>query len=184
MKDATKSKLIAAGERNQLIDQTYRSYIRELIAGIHRRFGPGPPDPEDVAHEAFRRVYEREDFNQIANLRGLLWRISRNLIIDAKRFEHRRSQYDFEVEQIFFPLRGCHSTPENVSLAKEQLKALNSLLRDMPEKRRLALLARRLDDMTLKEIGQRLNISRTAVAKHISKAEKQINELFLQDSDG
>lgn len=174
----------ADDERSQLIDQTYRSYIGELIAGIRRHFGPGPPDPEDVAHEAFRRAYERKDLASVGNLRALLWRISRNLIIDAKRSEQSRSQYDFEVEQIFFPLRGFHTSPENVNLAREQLEALNRLLREMPEKRRWALLARRLEGMTLKDIGRHLNISRTAAAKHVSRAEQQINELFLENADG
>lgn len=170
-------------EHKRLIDLTYKNYFAELIGGIRRHFGPGPPDPEDVAQEAFRRVFEREDPGSIKNLRAMLWRIARNLIIDAKRSAQSRSLYDFEVEQIFFPLRGSHSSPETVILAREQLAALNELLRQMPEKRRWALLARRLEGLTLKEIGQRLGISRTAAAKHISRAEKQIDELFLDEEN-
>ncbi|MEM1262845.1 MAG: RNA polymerase sigma factor [Pseudomonadota bacterium] len=184
MRDSSETRVKSVDARRELMDRAYRGYIVELIAGIRRHFGAGPPDPEDIAHEAFRRAYEREDLDSVGNLRGLLWRISRNLIIDAKRSERSRSQYDYEVERIFFPARGSHTSPENVNLAREQLAALNNLLRKMPEKRRWALLARRLDGMTLKEIGERLKISRTAAAKHISRAEKQINELFLDDAEG
>ncbi|MEM9530090.1 MAG: RNA polymerase sigma factor [Pseudomonadota bacterium] len=184
MSRSTRRKAPSEDEHKRLIERTYRSYISELIAGIRRHFGAGPPDPEDVAHEAFRRAYERENLETVANLKGLLWRISRNLIIDAKRSARSRSKYDFEVEQIFFPLRGFHSTPENVNLARDQLAELNALLREMPEQRRWALLARRLEHLSLKEIGAHLGISRTAVAKHISKAEQQINEHFLDGEDG
>lgn len=183
MNDRSSKEAKAFDERNQLIDETYRSHLSDLIGAIRKQFGSGPPEPEDVAHEAFRRVLEKVDLQTVGNLRGLLWRISRNLILDAKRAEQSRANYDYEVEQIFFPLRGSHSSPENVVLARRQLVELNGLLREMPDRRRWVFLARRLEGMTLDEIARLLNISRSAVAAHISRADKQINELLLGDED-
>ena len=137
-----------------------------------------------VAQEAFQKVLERGDLSTIKNLRAFLWRTARNLILSSKRSDHRRSAYDFEIEQLFFPLRGDISTPETVIIAKEQLKAINELLRTMPEKRRWALLLYRLEGQTLQEIGKALGISRTAVSKHIARAEMQINTLFLEADEG
>lgn len=183
--DATKRGATESAELKSVRDDKfgglYREYIGELVAGIRRQYGSGPPDPEDVAQEAFRRAYERADLMQITNLRGFLWRIARNLVIDAKKSKESRSKYDFEVAQIFFPLRGDISSPETVIQAREQLRQINALLRSMPKKRRWALLARRLEGLTHEEIGQRLGISRSAVAKHISRAEMQISELLLED---
>ena len=169
--------------QNEPLTALYQEYAEELSNGIRSRYGDGPPDPDDVAQDAFRRVFERADVSKIVNLKAFLWRTARNLVIDAKRSDQTRSKFDFEVEQLFFPLKGDTSTPETVIIAREQLAAINGLLRRMPEKRRWALILYRLDGLTLTEIGRRLGISRTAVTKHISKAEMQINALFLEEGE-
>ena len=158
----------------------YRDYVGELSDGIRGRYGDGPPDPDEVAQEAFRKVCERDDITAIKNLRAFLWRTARNLIFDSKRMDESRSKYDFEIEQLFFPIKCNTQTPEDIMLAKEQLASVNKMLRRMPKKRRWALLLYRIDGLTLKEVGARLGISRTAVSKHISKAEMQINMFFLE----
>ena len=161
----------------------YREYAAELSNGIRGLYGDGPPDPEDVTQEAFRKVFERGDVANIKNLKAFVWRTARNLVLTSKKSDKQRSRYDFEVEQLFFPLKGDISTPETVIIAREQLKAINELLRNMPEKRRWALLLYRLEGLTLNEVGRRLGIGRTAVSKHISKAEMQINALFLEEEE-
>lgn len=161
----------------------YRDYVAELADGIRGRFGDGPPDPDDIAQEAFRKLLERGDVSRIKNLRAYLWRTARNLVLTFKRSAIQRSNYDFEIEHIFFPLTGDASSPETIVVAREQLRAINDLLRAMPEKRRWALLLYRLEGLTLKEIAARFGISRTAVAKHISRAETQIHALFLDEDE-
>lgn len=161
----------------------YRDYAQELSDGLRGRYGSGPPDPDDVTQEAFRRVFERGDLSSIDNLRAFLWRTARNLMLSLKARDATPQKYAFEVEQIFFPLRGDNSSPETVLIAKEQLQALNAHLRAMPEKRRLALLLYRIEGMTLSEVGKELEIGRTAVSKHLAKAEAEINALFLAGTD-
>ena len=163
------------------ITKLYSEYAPELSQGIRIRYGDGPPDPDDVMQEAFRRIYEKEDTTKVRNLRAFIWRIARNLVLDAKKSEETRSKYDFEIENIFFPLKGHISSPETVIVAKEQLQAVNQLLLEMPDKRRRALMLYRLEGLTLEQIGKRLGISRRAVSKHISRAHVEISSLFVED---
>lgn len=160
--------------------ELYRVYARELSDGLRYRYGDGPPDPEDVVQEAFRRVFEHRKPQEIKNVRAFLWRTARNLVMDRKRSDSRRSKLDFEVEQVFFPIRGDQISPETVIEAKAQLDLINRVLREMPDKRRTAFLLHRVDGLTLRDTGARLGISRTAVAKHIARAEAQIHALFLE----
>ena len=95
-----------------------------------------------------------------------------------------RSKYDLDIEQIFFSLKGDNSSPETVILAREQLKAVNALLREMPEKRRRALILYRIEGLTLVEVARRLRISRTAVSKHIARAQIALNTLYIEDANG
>lgn len=166
------------------IEELSKTYLADLASGVRNRFGGGPPDPEDVAQEAFRRVIERGDTASIKNLKGFLWRTARNLVLDTKKLGRTRSKYDLEVEEIYFPHGGDISTPETVVLAKEQLKAVNEILRQMPEKRRRALVLYRVEGLTLVEVARRLRLSRTAVSKHIAKAHSALSELYVEDVDG
>ncbi|MEM8985120.1 MAG: RNA polymerase sigma factor [Pseudomonadota bacterium] len=165
------------------MDELCDTYLADLTRGVRNRFGNGPPDPEDVAQEAFRRIIEKGDTAAIKNLKGFLWRTARNLVLDARKISNARSKYDFEIEEMYFPLKGDISTPENVILAKEQLRMINAHLRDMPEKRRRAFVLYRVEGLTLVEVARRLRISRTAVSNHIAKAHASLNALFIEDAD-
>ena len=167
--------------RDPRVAKLYATYTPELSEGLRIRYGDGPPDPDDVAQEAFRRIYEKSDTRNVRNLKAFIWRIARNLVLSEKRREHTRSKYDFEVEQIFFPLKGHISSPETVIVAKEQLLAVNEALLQMPDKRRRALMLYRIDGLTLDEIGRKLGIIRRAVSKHISRAHYEISSLFVED---
>lgn len=158
--------------------------VRELSVGLRDRYGNGPPDPDDVAQEAYRRVLERNDLSSVRNVKAFLWRTARNLILDALKSAQSRAKYDFEVEQIFFPLKSDVSSPEVVIIARQQLKTINDLLETMPKTRRRAFLLHRIDRQSKTEIARRLKISRTMVHKHIAVASAQVHALFADDCEG
>ena len=181
--DASSSKGVDAPTDPRLTDIS-ADELKDLSIGLRDRFGNGPPDPDDIAQEAYRRVLEKDDPSSIRNLKAFLWRTARNLVFDALKSENSRSKYDFEVEQIFFPLKSDISSPETVMIAREQLKAINELLRTMPANRRRAIMLYRIERLTQAEIARRLKISRTMVNKHIATASAEINALFVDDVEG
>ncbi len=158
--------------------------MRELSVGLRDRYGNGPPDPDDVAQEAYRRVLEREDVSSIRNMKAFLWRTARNLIFDAVKSAQSRSKYDFEVEQMFFPLKSDVSSPEVVISAREQLKTINDVLETMPKVRRRAFLLHRVERLSKTEVARRLKISRTMVHKHVAAASAEVHALFADDAEG
>ncbi|MEM8984281.1 MAG: sigma-70 family RNA polymerase sigma factor [Pseudomonadota bacterium] len=167
---------------DDLLIDTYRAYAGELTDGIRAAFGNGPPDPDDVAQEAFQKVYERGDYGSIRNLRAFLWRTARNIVLAYKRKSDVRTKYDFEVEQLLFSPKGDNSSPERIISAREQLTAINACLRDMPERRRRAFMLYRVEGLPMKEVAERLGISRTAATKHVTRADIAINSLFFDEA--
>ncbi|MEM8985151.1 MAG: sigma-70 family RNA polymerase sigma factor [Pseudomonadota bacterium] len=121
-----------ANDSTEEVSSLYDRYAGQLIASLRKSFGDGPPDPDDIAHQAFQKLLEREDLHKVSNLRAYLWRTARNLVLANKRSEVSRSRYDFEVEQLFFPLKNDVSTPERVLVVKEQLEAISDILAEMP----------------------------------------------------
>ena len=156
------------------IASLYKERAAKLTAGLRKRFGDGPPDPEDVAHEAFQKLIERGGHADIRDLNAFLWRTARNLIINARRAQDVRSTRDYEIEQLFFPMRGGDPTPETVLGAREELQAVNEALRAMPEKRRRAFLLHRIEGLAVVEVARRLRISRSPAQRHIDRAAADI----------
>ncbi|MEM6746126.1 MAG: sigma-70 family RNA polymerase sigma factor [Pseudomonadota bacterium] len=165
------------------ITALYGAYAPTLSASLRKMFGDGPPDPEDVAQQAFAQVIERGNLRSIANLKAFVWRTARNIVLAAKRSDTVRSRYDYEVEQIYFPLKGDVSTPESIIEAKEQLKAVNALMLQMPEKRRRALMLHRVEGLSIAEVGRRLGISRSTAAQHIARAAADLDLMLLNTED-
>lgn len=156
------------------ITALYRENSSELIASLRKAFGTGPPDPEDVAQQAFQKLIERRDRSDIKDLKAFLWRTARNTFLKAVRRDGVRSRHDFEIEHLFFPARGDDSTPERVLEVKEELQVINEVLREMPKRRRHAFLLHKVEGLSVAAVARRLGISRTPAQKHITRAAHQI----------
>lgn len=165
------------------IEALYDSYADQLSAAIRRMFGDGPPDPDDVAQQAFQKLIERGNIDTITNLKAFVWRTARNIVLSTKRSATTRARYEYEVEQIYFPLKGDESTPERIILVKDQLDTINEALRKMPEKRRRAIILHRIDGHSVAEVGRRLGMSRQNAAKHLSKGMADLSVALLNDED-
>lgn len=169
-------------QSHSTVNSLYAEYAAHLSATIRRMYGDGPPDPDDVAQEAFRRVMEKGELSSIRNLKAFVWRIARNIVLKEKQKVVMRTRYDFEVEEIFFPLRGDNSSPEKIIKAREQLKLVSRLIDAMPEKRRRAFILHRIEGLNVAETARRLGISRTAAVKRIAKAVAEIETAFVEET--
>lgn len=152
----------------------YREYSEELARTLRSMFGDGPPDPDDVAQEAFHRLMKRGDHASIKNLKAFVWRTARNLLLTEKRREVMRSRHDYEIEQLFFAFTSHESSPENAIQAKEQLKLINEAIMKMPAMRRRAFVLHRIEGLSIADVGRQLGISRPTASKHIGRATADI----------
>ena len=169
------------GQENRALADLYRDHGEKLTAYLRKAFGDGPPDPDDIAHEAFRRLLERGSLSGVNNLHAFLWRTARNLILNQKRNIATRSRFDYEVEHLYFAMQGPAFTPERVLEVKEQLTIIAEVLKKMPARRRKAFLWNRVDGLNLTAIGKRLGITRRAVARHVIQAAYDL-ETALHDT--
>lgn len=181
--DAGDTGLATPDVQDQGFGSFYADVAADLVAGLKRRFGDGPPDPEDVAQEAFRRIFENPNFAELRDRRSYLWRIALNLAATEQRKMGIRERKAPDIRDVFFPAEGDISTPESVLNVREQLEAIRQLLGKMPERRQRIFMMRRIENLTQTEIAKILGISRSGVIKHLVKADQQLNELLLEDED-
>jgi RNA polymerase sigma-70 factor (ECF subfamily) len=154
------------GERRRQLSDLYQVHWQGLCGYVRAQFGPGPPEPEDVAQSAFIR-FAAADPQHIHNPRAFLYATARNLVIDHHRREQRvvaHEQSEQSAEDRVYEL-----SPENVLLQAERFRILAQALERMPLKRRRLVLLNRFEGLSYAEIGEQFGMSAENVRKHIER---------------
>lgn len=167
---------------HDIVVEFYRDHFHRFVADLRAKFGSGPPDPEDVAQQAFEKLLNHSESQEpIRSVKAYLWMICRNIIISDLRSQKTAKQRDFEyLEQRSDP-EGFVLCPERVLASREQVAIVEGLLSEMPHRRRRSFLLIRVHGLTQTEAARELGISRTAVSKHVAKATQEILSVLLDD---
>jgi len=156
--------LVRSDER---MDVLYARHWGELCHYIKKHFGAGPPEPEDVAQEAFMKFAALEDRGAIDNPRAYLFRTAHNVLVDERRRLAVRVTNPAVTEAD--PVSDDR-TPERVLLGQERLGILTRSLQAMPAPRRRSFLLNRLQGLSCAAIARMTGYSESAVKKHIGLA--------------
>lgn len=142
--------------------------LRNQIARMTRR-----DDAEDLLHDAWIGVKQCEA--EVKNPTGLLLRAATNFGFDAYRRERRMSA-----------AIACDSVPEGIAdntplqdevlIARERLDRLKAGIALLSPRTREIFLKHRLDGLKYREIAQELEISQSAVEKHMARAMSHLIE--------
>ena len=141
---------------------------RWLLLRARIRHATGRNDAEDLLQSAVVRFLERGPGN-VRNTEAYLVRSARNIAIDAARREQNTPVRPVPTDDIeHVP---CHDPrPDDALLAQQQLQKLRKGCERLDARTREVFLLHRLEDLSYKDIARRLNISVSAVEKHISRA--------------
>ena len=156
------------------LKQLYAAYFESLVSYLHARFGLGPPEPEDIAQQAFAKLANRGHLDDVENSKAFLWRTAHNAMLSGKRSEKVRHAYDSALYTQTRENRGGELAADNVLESSQQLNIIELALKRMPEKRRRVFILHRFEGLNYTEVGKRLGIGRTAVTKHIARATADI----------
>jgi len=161
------------------MDVLYARHWAELCHYIRKHFGPGPPEPEDVAQDAFMKFAAINDREVIENPRAYLFRTAHNVLVDEHRrlALRRQSPSDTKVRPI-----SDDRTPERVLVGQERLEILAGALRAMPDARRRSFLLNRLQGLSCAAIARMTGYSESAVKKHIDLALRDL-EVSLSNAE-
>jgi RNA polymerase sigma-70 factor (ECF subfamily) len=120
---------------------------------------------EDITQEVFIRAWDKRDTILLESVKSYLYKIANNLAINhfnsAKtRFELKLEDHDSTVSE----------SPHYVMEKDEFAAKLNRALDNLPESQRVVFLMNRIDDLTYREIAERMEISVKAVEKRMQGA--------------
>lgn len=153
------------------IEDLYREEA-EILRRFLRRKIANPTDVEEILQEAYLRLVRAAGQGDIENIRGFLYRIATNLVIDRFRSSaHNATHLDIE-DMTNSPgeLTSRESSPEEMSIVRQQLGVTLETIRTLPPRCRQVFVLHRIKQMTHREISKKLGISTQMVEKHIAKA--------------
>jgi RNA polymerase sigma-70 factor (ECF subfamily) len=152
----------------QRLADLYRVHWKGLCGYVRAQFGPGPPEPEDVAQAAFIR-FAAADPSHIENPRAFLYATARHLVIDHHRQAQRASAHEHATQSAAAENPLYELSPENVLLQAERFRILARALERMPLKRRRLVLLNRFEGLSYAQIGEQFGMSAENVRKHIER---------------
>ena len=149
-------------------ERLYRRYWRDVRAYVRRSFGPGPPDPDDIAQDAFVRLISRSNLGALANPRAHLLAIARNLAVDA----YRRTAVGRAVTRTIEVLEPvAHEIDAGQALAsKDDMEKLAKIVAGLDPKTRSAFLMHRIDGLSFSEIARRTGVSPSGARFLVARA--------------
>ncbi len=170
-------------ERENPVDLAYRQYWAELCRHVRKRFGAGPPEPEEVAQGAFARFAALDGAEAVGNPRAFLYRCAHNIVMDHRRREAVRSRLSAEVVLLESGDAAAIADGERVLSAKERLAIVESTVRAMEAKRRKVLVMHAIHGLNYSDIARRMRLSPTRVTQLFAEAVAQC-DAALRAADG
>lgn len=138
----------------------------------------------DLAQEAFIRVFQNAHrCNLDSQFSSWIYRIATNLAIDEIRRRRRKGRC-FLYNVLAFPTRGREPyplpdrrpSPERQLDRKERRQRLRAALASLPERYRLPLLLREVEELPYEEVARVLGISLGTVKSRLHRAKSLLRE--------
>ena len=139
-------------------------------------------DLGDVRQEAYLRVYEAAKKSRLKTPKAFLFATARNLVIDMLRRERSVRFLTFGINDAELEILIDEITPERQFIDHVHLVELQSALTRLPTRAREVVWLRRVENLSQREVAERLRISEKTVEKHLRCGTRQLAEVMREPS--
>ncbi|MFQ8433512.1 RNA polymerase sigma factor [Amaricoccus sp. W119] len=162
----------AAGEQSAARALTFRHAPRVLA--LARRMLGDAAEAEDVAQETLLRMWKvAPDWREEARLSTWLYRVASNLCVDRLR---RRREHGLDgVPEV---ADGAASAQDGLE-ARDRAGALRAALGRLPDRQRLAIVLRHMEERSNIEIAEILGLSVDAVESLLARGRRALAERLM-----
>jgi RNA polymerase sigma-70 factor (ECF subfamily) len=162
----------------------FASLYRATVAPLRRylaRFLGDPAEAQDVAHDAYLRVFPTDGKPPARKPEALLYTTARRLAINRLK---RRSIAPF-TRQALEPETTASPAPGVIQqvMARQELQQLQQAIGQLPVGCRNVLLLRKVELLSHQEIADRLGISISTVEKQHARALRLLRALLATELD-
>lgn len=157
----------------------YRATLAPLRRYLSRLLG-NSTEAQDVAHDAYMRVYPTLSENRAERPEALLYVTARRLAINRLK---RRSIAPISTENADLEAAASAGpTVEQQVMARQELRLLEQAIAKLPDGCRTVLLLRKVELLSHAEISQRLGIAISTVEKQHARALRLLRAALPADA--
>ena len=140
-----------------------------------------PQEAEDVLQTTFLKAFQHmSEFEGRSSLSTWLYRIAANEALMLLRRRRPESSLEDEPEDGHVPrpyqFADWSQLPERTLVSAEAKKHLDRAIQALPEKLRVVFLLRDVEGLSIKETGEALNLTETAVKTRLLRARLHLRE--------
>lgn len=157
----------------QLFQQYFQRLIDVMMQYTHRK-----NDAEDIVQAVFLRVWEKRlELREIKKPDNWLFISARNEFLGRFRKLQSENRYRQYLTQVF---EAEQEGGNDFLLLQQRDDLIRSAILLLPEKQREAFFLNRYKGLTYEEIAEKMQISRTTVKEHISRALRSIKPFLME----
>ena len=174
MSDTELITLLRSGDR-EAYTEIYRRYKGILLIHAYKKLGDFE-EAKDIVQETFSFLWkDRDQIPETKNLAGFLYTVVRNKILNY--IEHKKVESKYASSFIQFVADENHVT-DFLIREKELAARIDKEINALPEKMKEVFVLSRKDNLSHKEIAEKLDISVFTVKNHIKSALKALRPKF------
>jgi len=170
---------MSAGHRqagsNRSIEALAARYGGALRSYFERRSGDRT-EAEDLTQDLLASLARRAELENIQNIEGYIFRAAKNLLARRRRAAASRPLLQFEGAADPLGKLRDELSPEDIVLAQERMRLFVSALDALPERARTIFVLNRFEEMTGREIADRLGLSLSLVEKEMIRSIRTLRE--------
>ncbi|MBC7366576.1 MAG: sigma-70 family RNA polymerase sigma factor [Undibacterium sp.] len=150
----------------------HESALRAYLHGL-----ASPPDIDDIVQETYARILRAHERGPISSPRGLLFATARNITRDL--FRRRTTANTFPIAEID-ETRVFDDAPNAAETAsrRQETDLLALAIAELPPRCREILVLRKFENLSHREIAQKLGISEHTVEAQLTKALHRCEDFF------
>lgn len=154
--------------------QLFQQHWTGLCGFLYRLYGAGPPEPEDVAQEAFSVLSGLKDSSHIEQPKAFLYKVAINIALKARRSE-QQMPIKLPIETLDLLLSDA-ADPEQHLQQQQGLQQIATAIAALTEKQRFILLASRIQGKTYSQIAAQTGWSLADISRQLH----QVLDLLLK----
>lgn len=160
------------------LDKIFREEAPRLARFFRFRTSNGT-DPFDLVQEAFTRFLGRMDKSVPDNPVAYLNRIARNLLYEQSRSQKRRQQHETGLD----PATDIATAPAQSDYleASQMMEKFHRSLDQLPPRLREVFLLHRTEELSYKQIAERLDISVGTVEQYMVQALFRLRRMMIDE---
>ncbi len=155
--------------------------LEAVLLQFLRKSYPNAAEVEDIRQDVYIRIFESARRQIPKPTKPLLFKIAHDLLVDRARRQQIVSIETIEnLEALNLAID--EPGPDRTVIAREELRRLQLALNKLPKRFRQAVIMRKVEGLSPREIGVRLGIAEKTVEKHLTEGVRALANILYRES--